>query len=751
VVYSTHSHRPQVPTGPPLVARSSVAVLGFKNLTGDAEHAWLSTALSDWLSAELAAGERLRTIPEENVARMKVELALPEVDSLGRDSLGRVRQYLGSDWVVIGSYASLGSASGTDIRVDVRLQDTATGETIATISETGTDSHLFDLVSRVGEHLRAKLAVPAVTSQQAEQVASALPSNPEAARFYAEGLDKLRAFDALAGRDLLQKAIAIEPNNALPHSALATAWSKLGYDAMAIGEAKRASELSSRLPRAERSLVQARYYEVSRDWEKTIETYRLLFEFFPDRIDYGLALIHAQVSGGKGKDAEAIIAALRKLPPPLGNDPSIDLAEADAAEAQGDLKKALAGADKGAEKARSLGASLLLAHALIIRARELGNLGRLDESAAAVNESKQVFAVVGNKDEFAHAEAMDGHLFDLQGDFAAAKKTYEDSLSTFRAIGDRDGVARELNNIAAELQQFGDLNGAHRNLEESLAIWSELRDQEGIAVSKANLGEILLDLGDLRGAERMYQQSLEICRATSNKDLAAYDLHELGLVLQAQGNPNEAWQDESKAISTFQENGQAQIIDTYMSLAGILLDLGKSEDAAIAARKAIEQIERLKAPDRYRSDAEAVLARVLLAQGKIQDSRKILDQATATPGQRTSRESEFILATTAASVRAASASRVERIEAVKSLRLIVAETKKTGFVPEEFEARLALAQAEIASGDTAPGCAHIAALEKDASRKGFGRISRKAAAILKARSSGAPLSSEGHRKHKQIA
>jgi DNA-binding winged helix-turn-helix (wHTH) protein/tetratricopeptide (TPR) repeat protein len=739
--YSPNSLRPQVLTAPPLAARHSVVVLGFKNLTGDSNHAWLSTALSDWLSAELAAGDQLRTIPEENVARMKLELALPEVDSLSQDTLGRIRQNLGSDWVVIGSYANLGNTSGADVRVEVRLQDTATGETVATISETGSESHLFDLISQTGEQLRAKLNIQSITPQQQTEVAVTLPSNRTAARLYAEGLNKLRTYDALAAHDLLLKAIAIEPNDALPHSALASAWSKLGHDATAVAEAKKASDLSSSLSRAERSLIQARYYEVSHNWQKAIETYQLLFDFFPDRIDYGLALVHAQVMGGKGKDAEVTVLTLRKLPMPLGNDPGIDLAEAEAADSQGDLKKALTSADKGEGKARSIGDSVLLAYALTRRADELRGLGRLDESAAAVNESKQLFARVGDKDGFARAQAMGAHLLSLQGDFAGAIQTYQESLSTFRAIGDRDGVARELNNIGAELQQLGDLSGARRNFEEALATWSALLDQQNVAVSQSNVGEILLDLGDLRGAEQMYKQSLTICEATSNSDLIAHDLEGLGRVLQAQGRLNEARQIESQAVAMFGRGGQSQVVDAYVSLAGILLDLGSSQDAAAAAHDALEQIDRFKLPNRYRSGPEAVLAQVFLAQGKVPDSNKMLDSATTALGQGPTKEGTFLLSTVAARVRSASADRVESVEAAKSLRLIVAETQRTGFVREEFEARLALAKVEIALGDPATGRAHLIALEKAASERGFALISQKAGAILQVR----PTSPRGGR------
>ena len=43
-------------------ARTSVAVLGFRNLSARREDQWLSTALSEMLSAELAAGNQLRLV-----------------------------------------------------------------------------------------------------------------------------------------------------------------------------------------------------------------------------------------------------------------------------------------------------------------------------------------------------------------------------------------------------------------------------------------------------------------------------------------------------------------------------------------------------------------------------------------------------------------------------------------------------------------------------------------------------------------
>jgi len=237
--------------------RRSVAVLGFTNLSGDAHEAWLSTAFSDWLTTELSAGGQLRTLPAENIARMKAELALDDLESLGRGTLEQIHKDLGTDLVVAGSYATLGA--NPQIRLDVRLFDTQSGETLYADSETGSQEGLFDLVSRAGEQLRANLGVRKITKEEAVEVATALPSNGEAARLYAEGLSKLRAFDALQARDLLQRAVEAEAGYALSHATLATAWVQLGYDENAKAEAKKAFDLSSNLSRAERLLVEARY------------------------------------------------------------------------------------------------------------------------------------------------------------------------------------------------------------------------------------------------------------------------------------------------------------------------------------------------------------------------------------------------------------------------------------------------------------------------------------------------------------
>ncbi len=328
-VTSTSSH----------VARRSIAVLGFRNLSGRPEEGWLSTALSEMLSTELEAGEKLRLVSGEDIARTKLDLplALADSDSLSRNTLERLHKDLDSDLIVLGSYTALGEKPGTRIRLDLRLQDTAAGETIADVAVVGSEADLFDMVSQAGSRLREKLGVEAVSPVEAVSVRASSPSNREAARLYSEGLGRLRVLDALEARDLLQQAIAADPKFSLAHSALAEAWSRLGYDKKAQQEARQAYDLSANLSREERLVVEGRYRDIDHEYEKAIEVYRALFTLFPDNLDYGLKLAAVQTRGGKGHDALATVESLRKLSPPASEDPRIELEEAQAWDLLGDL------------------------------------------------------------------------------------------------------------------------------------------------------------------------------------------------------------------------------------------------------------------------------------------------------------------------------------------------------------------------------------------------------------------------------
>src|SRR5258708_14823096 len=113
--------------------------------------------------------------------------------------------------VVSGSDLLIQERGSRHLRVDFRLQDTVTGETIESNSQLGTQEGLFSLISQAGAQLRAKLGAQGLSAAEVTGVKSSFPNNTRANQFYPQGLDRMRGFEALAAPDLMVKAAAPAP------------------------------------------------------------------------------------------------------------------------------------------------------------------------------------------------------------------------------------------------------------------------------------------------------------------------------------------------------------------------------------------------------------------------------------------------------------------------------------------------------------------------------------------------------------
>lgn len=745
-------------------SRRSVAVLGFTNLSRNPDVGWISTALSEMLTTELAAGEQLRIVPGEDVARMKPDLPVGDAESFGQDTLTKIHNRLGSDLVIHGSYLALGKEGGGKIRLDFRLQDAVAGETIASVSETGTESELFDLVSRSGAELRQKLGVGGVSDADASFLRASLPANTEGARLYSEGLAKLRSFDAIEARDLLQKAVLNDPRHAPSHAALAAAWSALGYDAKAQAEAKQALDLSANLSREERLSVEGRYHELMREWPKAIDVYRTLWEFFPDNLDYGLRLATVETESGNGKAALQTVDAMRRLSPPQGDDARIDLAEAKAAESLGLFKQEQGVAERAASKARIQGNRLVLAQALSSQGWALLRTGEPEKASALFVQAKDLFSVAGDRRGSANVLLLSGNVLYDKGDFDGARKSFEDALVIFREIGARQSMSRALNNIgnvlydqgkladaksyyeqtlaidretgskggiagslgniANILDAMGDLPGARKMQEASLAAFRDVGDKRGTASTLDNLGNLLVELGDLEGARKRYQEAMAIEDEISYKRGKSFGLAALGDVLADQGDLVEGRKRMEEALAIRQElKEQDMVAQSLTQLAGIALEQGLFADGEALARKAVVQFDQDKSTENG-AWANAMLAKNLLASGKLSESRDAAERAVSLSQLANNRFPRFEATLASARVLAASGNPAA---ATKKVEALLADAKAHGYLGYEFEARLVLGEIEMKSPDTARGRARLASLEKDARARGFVLIANKAA------------------------
>jgi eukaryotic-like serine/threonine-protein kinase len=744
--------------------RRSVAVLGFKNLSGQRDSAWLSTAFAEMLTTELAAGGRLRTIPGENVGRMKMELSLSDAESLAKDTLARVARNLGTDTVLLGSYVTL---PADQIRLDLRLQDVATGDTVAALAQSGTQTGLIDLVTRAGSHLRQAMGVQEPPTAETGGLVAVVPSNVTAQRFYAEGLARLRVLEAVAARDLLQKAVAADPNSPMARVALADAWATLGYDSKARQETQRAFELSANLSREERLAVEGRYREASGDWAKAAGIYATLFAFFPDDIEYGLRLSAAQNIAGKGREALDSVAKMRGLPPPASEDPRIDLAEAAVADSLGDFRRAQAASSRAAAGGVARGARLLVARAQLREAYALDRLGRIAEASRAGEEARRIYAEAGDRAGLARALGSIAGASWNHGDVEKARMGWEESLAIRRQIGDRSGVAYSLHNLGLVLAAQGDLAGARRYVEEAYAIDRKLGHRSVLTYHLEEIAELLLGLGDLAGARKTGERALARSREIGDPTEAALALTVLAKVLHAEGDLQGAEARYREALPVFEARGtralvantlfhlgelrkaegdlaaarkhheEAQAIWTDLQVvlalaqsrvaqASLTIEEGHPESAEGLLGPALEVFAAQKAID-WQASAQTVLARSFLGGTRLSDARRAAERALALSGRSQRPDVRLTVAATAGRLEAAEG---RADSALLRLDAALAEALRLGLVSLQFDLRLARGEIGIGCGRT-NATNDLRALASDARARGFGLVAREADAILR--------------------
>lgn len=745
-------------------ARPAIALLGFQNLSGREEDAWLSTALSEMLASEVAAGEEIRVVPGENVARVKLDLGLRDNGAPGSDVLHRVGEILGADLVVTGSYLVAGAGDGNQIRLDLRVRRPATGETLAQMSERGTETGVLDLVEAVGQALRAALGVAVLSRAEAEAVRASHPAGPESARLYAQGLERLRLYHARAALELLGAAAASDPDNPLIRSALSSAWATLGYRSRAAEEARRAFELAGSLSRRDRLWVEARYHEIAGDRDQAVANYALLWDFFPDHLEYGLQLAEAQIAVAGAEAALATVARLRELPPPSRGDPRIDLVEAEAARAlaQYDRQRAMAAA--AARKAADLGALQLEARAREIEAGACRDLGMHDQATAALEEAGGIYAAASNHGAEARTLIARAMIDRHQGRFDAARSLIEQALAVAREIGDQGSIQLALNTLAIMLRQQGRLSEALAIHEMELETYRQTGERRSEQVALTTRGVVERRMGDLDAARESFTRALELSREVGNRRSIAVNLNLLGEVLLRQGRLEEARRCFAEALEenehTKDPRGRAYYVlalgdvdfaaadlaaarERYKQALAIRESLGETTNVAysqlalallaIEERRGREAAERAGAAlDEFRAqekpDDEAyalsVLARARLLQGEVAQAQAAIERAGALLEKSENREAKLRARLAGAEVDAAAG---RAVEARRTLEEVRRSAIALGFVDLRLEVELLLGRLELAA-DPAAGAERLAAVAREASERGFRLLADKAAA-----------------------
>jgi len=412
--------------------------------------------------------------------------------------------------------------------------------------------------------------------------------------------------------------VAADPSHPLFHSGLAAVLSALGLDTQAGQEARRALDSSANLGRVEQLEVEGRYRTIAHDWPRAIQVYQALFTLLPDDLEYGLQLGSVEARGSQAQEALRTVKTLRSLPAPLGDDPRIDLTEAQAAGALSDFAHTEKAARSAAEKAGARGARLLYARARLLESGAMQNLNMAGFQDVRA-EARRICAELGDRLCVAASYRIEANQISAQGELAAAQRLYQKALEIADQTGNSIEKLNALNGLANAAKLEGDLPVAGGYYRSAMAVAADLGPQKSFEVY-LGLADVMTDSGRLGEAQDMIQRALGTARQVGDRESTALGEAALARVLDLEGKGPAALEQYNQAIAMLRE-----IKDPYY-LSETLLDLGNTQlsQADLAgARKSFEAAGALRRgfPEGISMpETDLGFARLSLAEGHAADA-----------------------------------------------------------------------------------------------------------------------------------
>jgi len=260
--------------------RPAVAVLPFENPSGAAEIEWLAKGLPSMLVTALAQTQGLDVVGTERIGEIAKNLGAADAAAIKRQS-GDVGRTAGAGALVLGNVFK----SGSEVRVDVQVQDVASGRLLGAHTAHGPD--VFALADDLTARIRTDLHVGGDATRRIAEVSS---SSVEAYRFYVEGYEALRNLRRVDARRLLEQAVAIDPHFASAYFQLAAVALQIGDRAAMQAYRKKVRENIERLSERQRMLLDANEASDAREYDKAVQTLDAMVARYPDEEEAHLLL-----------------------------------------------------------------------------------------------------------------------------------------------------------------------------------------------------------------------------------------------------------------------------------------------------------------------------------------------------------------------------------------------------------------------------------------------------------------------------
>ena len=597
----------------PVLPGTSMAIVDFSNLSQSTDNAWLSTALTEMLSTELAMGDKVHVLPDELVRSARAGIAAPLAGGYAMKSLATLRKRLGADFILSGSYLVSGGAGDSNVRLDLALQDTRSGIARATFAQSGSLADLATLVEKAGANLREKSGFAPALADGEQKTGGMLPPNTEVARRMALAVDALRKYDPARAKDELLQALVLAPGYAPAYAYLAQAWKALGYDEKALASAQQAAANSARLAPVPRLQIARQVAIAKVQWKDAIEADRQLLALDPQNPELHLALIDDLLAANQPDAADSALARLREIPG--ADDPRIELKAAMIGQIRGDPKAQALHAQRALQSAQQRDAPALAAQARRSLAIALDQLGEHDKAEALLRESITEFQRAGNPKGEAGARTSLAIVLAGKNQPQPAREEYERALTVFQRIGDQNGLVAIYGNMAIQLWDRGDRDAAEVAAKRVLDIRRETGNLAGQAWALLVLAQIQLDESAADATMETYRQALALDERAGERAHHLSALAKYSEALQLRGDLAAAREICKQAqVEAARSTNPAMATQMELRCAAIALDRGEMPAFTSGTERALK-LARENGDPETPANAGLLLARVDMAKG----------------------------------------------------------------------------------------------------------------------------------------
>ena len=290
---------------------NSIAVISFENQTGDEAYDRLRKIIPNLLITSLEQSGNFYVVTWERMYDLLKQLGREDTEIINRDLGFELCRLDNIDYIALGSVAKLGDMFATDVKIlDVQSKEllrsaSAKGESEASILESQIDELSKEISQGIGLSERKIKAA-------SRRIADVTTTSMDAYNNFLKGIEKYERYYYEEARQLLEKAITIDPNFATAHQWLALIYGKLGDTKAQTEVLIKARALAETTNEKERLNIYALYAQIiEKDVEKRIRILEEIARKYPreKRIHYNLGIHH----WNKKEFSEAIDAYSKAL------------------------------------------------------------------------------------------------------------------------------------------------------------------------------------------------------------------------------------------------------------------------------------------------------------------------------------------------------------------------------------------------------------------------------------------------------